>query len=170
VLPSRIRPPGEKDGIVRFPLLTAGVGAVGPARAITTRSRPLAAREESLDPTIRLSHSTDRIRGRGHHRKLLGRLARPAVLGAIALVAIVAVAVAACGGSTGSGSGTSQSSSFKTCLEQHGVTLPQGGAPGGGAGGSGAAHPRPTGSAASSFQKAIQACGGSSGFRPGSAG
>ena len=130
---------------------------------------------------IRLSNSMDRIRGRGHDRNVLRRLARPAVLGAIALVAIVAVAVAACGGSTGSGSsgstgstgsgsGTAQSSSFKTCLEQHGVTLPQGGAPGGGSGGSGAAHPRPTGSAASSFQKAIQACGGSSGFRPGSAG
>jgi hypothetical protein len=136
---------------------------------------------------IRLSHSMDRICDRSHDRSLLRRLTRPAVLGAIALVAIVTVAVAACGGSTGSGStgsgstgsgstgsgsasgsgsGTSQSSSFRTCLEQHGVTLPQGGS----AGGSGTPHPRPTGSASSSFQKAIQACGGSSGFRPGSAG
>ena len=56
---------------------------------------------------IRLSHSLDRIRD----RSLLGRLTRPAVLGAIALVAIVTVAVAACGGSTGSGSTGSGSGS-----------------------------------------------------------
>jgi hypothetical protein len=81
------------------------------------------------------------------------------VLGAVAL--IVGLAAAGCGASSpSSGSGTSQrtsQSSFRQCLERHGVTPPQGRPPGG----SGTPHPRPTGSAAASFRQAIQACGGS---------
>jgi hypothetical protein len=93
----------------------------------------------------------------------LSHSTRPAAIGAIALTA--AVAVAGCGSASsgssgsGSGSGASQSSSFRQCLEKHGVTPPSGG----GSGGTPAPHARPTGSAGSAFRKAIQACGGSSG-------
>jgi hypothetical protein len=124
----------------------------------------------------RLSRTLNRIRDRHRDRSLIRLVARPAVLGTVALVAIVAVAVAACsGGSSGSGSSSSssssasESSSFTKCLEQHGVTPPKGGA-GGAGGGSGTPHARPTGSAASSFRTAMQACRGSSGFKPGSGG
>jgi hypothetical protein len=123
---------------------------------------------------IRLSRTLNRILGRHRDGSLIRRVARPAVLGIVALVAIVAVGVAACGGGSsssgsGSSSGTSTSqTSFKTCLEQHGVTAPQGGGTGGG-GGSGTPQARPTGSAGSSFKTAMQACRGSSGG-PGSAG
>jgi hypothetical protein len=103
--------------------------------------------------------------------RLPGRAARPGVLAAVAAAAVLAVA--GCGsssspGSPSSGSGTSQTS-FRQCLERHGVTPPQGRP----SGGTGTPHPRPTGSAASSFRQAIQACGGSFGSfggRPGSSG
>lgn len=98
------------------------------------------------------------------------------MLGAVALTAVLAAAGCGATSSSGtgtssgsgssSGTGTSQSSSFRKCLQQHGLALPQGGRP---AGGSGAPRPRPTGSAASSFRQAIQACGGGGGF-PGHAG
>jgi hypothetical protein len=100
------------------------------------------------------------------------RAIRPAIFGAVALASVVAVA--GCGGSSagsGSSSSSSQSSAFRKCLEEHGVTPPQGAGGGFGGGGSGATpHAQPTGSAASSFKQAIQACGGSGGFHGGSAG
>jgi hypothetical protein len=104
------------------------------------------------------------------------RHGRRATFGAVALASVVAVA--GCGGSSSastgssSGSGTSQTSALSKCLEEHGVTPPQGAGGGGfGGGGSGATpHARPTGSAASSFRQALQACGGSAGFHGGSAG
>ena len=110
----------------------------------------------------------------------VARPSRPVALGAVALTAVVAVT--GCGsspaGSPGSGtsqnSGTSQSSAFRQCLEKHGVNLPSGHLPGGGGGGNGgttAPHPRPSGSAASAFRQAIQACGGSGfGGNPGAGG
>jgi hypothetical protein len=94
----------------------------------------------------------------------LSRSVRSAAYGTAALVAVAAVA--GCGasspGSSGSGSssGGSHSTSFRQCLEKHGVTPPSGGRP---SGSSGAPHPRPTGSAATAFRKAIQDCGGSGG-------
>jgi hypothetical protein len=102
------------------------------------------------------------------------RAIRPAIFGAVALASVVAVA--GCGGGSSAGSGSSSSSSktssFSKCLEEHGVTPPQGAGSGGfGGSGSGATpHARPTGSAASSFKQAIQACGGSGNFHGGSAG
>jgi hypothetical protein len=81
-------------------------------------------------------------------------------------VLTAALAAAGCGtSSSSSGSGTSQntsqSSSFRQCLERHGVTPPQHPP-----GGSGAPQAPPTGSASSSFRQAVQACGGFPG-RPG---
>ena len=58
-------------------------------------------------------------------------------------------------GSSSSGSSGSQAS-FRQCLQKQGVSLPQGRP----AAGSGQPHARPTGSAASAFRKAMQACGG----------
>jgi hypothetical protein len=91
------------------------------------------------------------------------RTARPGVLGAVVLTAVLAVA--GCGASSpssgssssgsSSGSGTSQSS-FRQCLQQHGVTLPQHRP----SGGTGTPRARPTGAAAGNFRQAIQACGG----------
>jgi hypothetical protein len=101
------------------------------------------------------------------------------VFGAVALASVVAAAGCGGGSSAGTGSssgsssssGTSQTSTLRKCLEQHGVTPPQGAGGGGFGGGSGATpRARPTGSAASSFKQALQACGGSAGFRGGSAG
>ena len=145
-----------------------------PRPAIATRD---VCQQQGRNRLIRLSHSLDRIR----HTSLnsLRRMSRPAVLGTVTLTTVLAVA--GCGASSagsgsagsgsGSGSGTSQSSTLKKCLEQHGVTLPQG-RPSGGAtgGGSGTPRARPTGSTASSFRQALQACGGSFGSHTGSAG
>jgi hypothetical protein len=97
---------------------------------------------------------------------LPARVARPGVFGALVLASVLAVTGCGAGstssgssssGTSGSspGSGTSQSS-FRQCLQKHGVTLP----PGGPFGGGGIPRPRPTGSAASAFRQAIQACGG----------
>jgi len=97
------------------------------------------------------------------------RAARPTGPVAMAAIAVFAVAtLAGCGshqastsGSSSSqgpsGSGSSQSSSFRQCLKEHGVTAPAGGGGGGSGGGIPAAHP--SGSAASSFRQAAQACG-----------
>ena len=119
----------------------------------------------------RLSDTLNRIRERHRNRSLLRRASRPAALWTVGLVAFGALALAGCGGGSSSGSSStssaSQSSSFKSCLEKHGLTAPAGGKAGGG---SGTPHARPTGSAASSFQQAMQACRGSSGSGPGSAG
>jgi hypothetical protein len=116
------------------------------------------------------------------------RAIRPTIFGAVALAAVIGVV--GCGGSSSAGtgsssgtsssgtsssgkssSGTSLSSSLQKCLEEHGVTAPQG-AGGGGAGGSSGATPqaRPTGSASSSFKQAMEACRGSGGSQSGSAG
>jgi hypothetical protein len=97
-------------------------------------------------------------------------------LGPVALTVALtaALGVAGCGASSSSGSGssgsgssgnTSQNSAFRQCLQQHGITLPQGrlggsGGSGGSGGGTGTPRARPTGSAASAFRQAIQACGG----------
>jgi hypothetical protein len=62
-------------------------------------------------------------------------------------------------GSSSSGSSGSQAS-FRQCLQKQGVSLPQGRP----SAGSGQPHARPTGSAASAFRKAMQACGGGGGF------
>jgi hypothetical protein len=98
----------------------------------------------------------------------LFRLSQRSRVAGVALTAVLAVA--GCGSSPSSGgtsqSGTSQSgtsqpgtnASFRQCMQQHGVTLPSGGFPGGGAGAS--PHPRPSGSRSASFQQAIKACGG----------
>jgi hypothetical protein len=61
-------------------------------------------------------------------------------------------------GSSSSGSSGSSGSqaSFRQCLQKQGVSLPQGRP----SAGSGQPHARPTGSAASAFRKAMQACGG----------
>lgn len=103
------------------------------------------------------------------------RHGRRVMFGAVALASVVAVA--GCGGSSSastgssSGSSTSQTSALRKCLEEHGVTPPQGAGGGGFGGGSGATpHARPTGSAPSSFRQALQACGGSAGLHGGSAG
>ena len=56
---------------------------------------------------------------------------------------------------SGSSSPGSQAS-FRQCLQKQGVSLPQGRPSAGG----GQPHARPTGSAASAFQKAMKACGG----------
>jgi hypothetical protein len=84
------------------------------------------------------------------------------LLGAAALASALALAGCSASSSTAprstasSGTGTSQAS-FRKCLERHGLTLPAfGGAPGNNS----TPHPRPRGSAPSSFRKAIQACGG----------
>lgn len=61
--------------------------------------------------------------------------------------------------SSGSSSSGSQAS-FRQCLQRQGVSLPQGRP----SAGSGQPQARPTGSAASAFRKAIQACGGSGSF------
>lgn len=61
--------------------------------------------------------------------------------------------------SSGSSSSGSQAS-FRQCLQKQGVSLPQGRP----AAGSGQPQARPTGSAASAFRKALQACGGGRGF------
>jgi hypothetical protein len=79
-------------------------------------------------------------------------------------VGIAAILVAGCGGGAGStassGSSASGFSSYRSCLQQHGVKLPTSrpsGAPGSGGGfGGGFGGPPSTGSSA--FQKAIQAC------------
>jgi hypothetical protein len=97
------------------------------------------------------------------------RAVRQVALGAVALA--TALSVAACGGgsaSSSSTSGTAKSSSFQKCLQEHGVTAPQGGFGGGGGGSTASPHPRPTGSGASSFRAAMQACGGSPGAHGGS--
>lgn len=59
-------------------------------------------------------------------------------------------------GSSSSGS----NASFRQCLQRQGVSLPQGRP----SAGSGQPPARPTGSAASAFRKAIQACGDSGSF------
>jgi hypothetical protein len=91
------------------------------------------------------------------------RLSRKsAAIGAVALAGVLALA--GCGStSAGSpGSGSSQSFSFRECLEQHGITLPTGGHfPRRGS--TASPHPRPTGSRSTSFQQAIKDCGGSGG-------
>ncbi|HEX6451564.1 MAG TPA: hypothetical protein VF060_19130 [Trebonia sp.] len=99
------------------------------------------------------------------------RLSRkPAAVGAVTTAAVLALA--GCGSSSGSSSGSgsgsssgsSQTSSFRQCLEKHGVTPPQGFGSGARSPGATASpRPRPTGSAATSFRQAMQACGG----RPG---
>jgi signal transduction histidine kinase len=110
------------------------------------------------------------------------RVYRPIVLGVAAIAAVMTVAGCSSSSNSSSGnsssSGSSQASSFQECLKKHGVTLPSGfggGAPGGGQAGSGSGggqppsgstaspRPRPTGAANSTFQKAIQACGGPQG-------
>lgn len=99
----------------------------------------------------------------------LSHSAGPAVAGLVAVAALAAVTGCGSGSpgpsvsGSGSVSGTSQSSSFRQCLEKHGVTPPSGGHPPG-SGGTAVPHPRPTGSAASAFRQAIRACGGFGGF------
>jgi hypothetical protein len=81
---------------------------------------------------------------------------KSAIVGVVALA--TALAAAGCGSSaSSSGSGSTQNSSFRTCLEQHGISLPHGGS-------SSTPHPRPSGSRSASFQQAIKDCGGSGGF------
>jgi hypothetical protein len=58
-------------------------------------------------------------------------------------------------GIVGSSSPGSQAS-FRQCLQQQGVSLPQGRP----SAGSGQPQARPTGSAASAFREALKACGG----------
>jgi hypothetical protein len=88
---------------------------------------------------------------------------RPAALSAVALTAVLAVA--GCGSSsTTSGSSSSQSSAFRKCLQQHGVSLPSGAGHFPGAGSTASPRPRPTGSRSSSFQQVIKDCGGTGGF------
>ena len=87
---------------------------------------------------------------------------RPASVRLLAPVALaVAVAAAGCGTTsaapTPSSSAKGSTSSFRQCLENHGVTPPAGRPSGG------TPHARPTGAASNSFRKAIQACGGSFG-------
>jgi hypothetical protein len=101
------------------------------------------------------------------------RAIRPAIFSAVALTTVIAVA--GCGGGssagTSSSSGTSQSSTVQKCLEEHGVTKPQGAGGGGAGGGSGATpQARPTGSGSSSLKQAMEACRGSGGSKSGSAG
>jgi hypothetical protein len=87
------------------------------------------------------------------------------VLGPIVLAATLAAGCSsssptpapASSGAAGSGSNTS----FRQCLQKQGVSLPSGGRP---SPGSGQPQARPTGSAASAFRKAMQACGGGRGF------
>jgi hypothetical protein len=92
----------------------------------------------------------------------------------LAPLAVAGVALAACGGSSPSAASSSTSSTtagaasqaaFRTCLQQHGVTLPSrptgsGGFPGaGGGGGGGFPGAGGTGAGAnSSFAQAFQAC------------
>jgi hypothetical protein len=87
---------------------------------------------------------------------------RPASVRLLAPVVLaVAVVAAGCGTTsaapTPSSSARGGTSSFRQCLENHGVTPPTGRPSGG------TPHARPTGAASNSFRKAIQACGGSFG-------
>jgi hypothetical protein len=100
---------------------------------------------------------------------------KSATIGAVALTAMLAVA--GCGStssspasSPSSGSSGTQSTSFRQCLEQHGVTFPSGGFHHDGS--TASPRPRPTGSRPAgsrrtggsrfaSIRQAIKACGGS---------
>jgi hypothetical protein len=88
------------------------------------------------------------------------RRAWVAVFGSLLLAGALAAGCSASSASptpasSGSSSPGSQAS-FRQCLQKQGVSLPQGRP----SAGSGQPHARPTGSAASAFQKAMKACGG----------
>src|SRR5580698_3587316 len=95
----------------------------------------------------------------GPFRRSASRPASVRLLAPVVLAA--AVAAAGCGTTsaapTPSSSAKGGTSSFRQCLENHGVTPPAGRPSGG------TPHARPTGAASNSFRKAIQACGGSFG-------
>jgi hypothetical protein len=139
---------------------------------------PVANRNEIARPASLTAHNGRGERGPCAAREdiTLIRLSRkPAAVGAIATVA--ALALAGCGSSSGSSSGSgsssnsSQTSSFRQCLEKHGVTPPQGfGSGTRSPGATESPRPRPTGSTATSFRQAMQACGGSPGGGAGGAG
>jgi len=86
------------------------------------------------------------------------------VLGPLLLAGILAAGCSASSATpapAASGSSSSGSNaSFRQCLQRQGVSLPQGRP----SAGSGQPQARPTGSAASAFRKAMQACGGGGGF------
>ncbi len=87
------------------------------------------------------------------------------VLGPLLLAGTLAVGCSASSATPAPASSGSSSSgsnaSLRQCLQRQGVSLPQGSRP---SPGSGQPQARPTGSAASAFRKAIQACGGSGSF------
>jgi hypothetical protein len=87
---------------------------------------------------------------------VLGPLLLAGTLAAGCSASSAAPAPASSPGSSSSGS----NASFRQCLQRQGVSLPQGRP----SPGSGQPQARPTGSAASAFRKAIQACGGSGSF------
>jgi hypothetical protein len=99
----------------------------------------------------------------------VGRPASLRVLGPVVVVA--AVAAAGCG-TTGAAPAPSSpaspasggTTSFRQCLEQHGVQPPAGRPAGG------APHTPPAGAASGAFRKALQACGGGRGSFPGHGG
>lgn len=97
-------------------------------------------------------------------RYLARRLAwRPVLMPLLLAGALTAGCSASSAAPAPASSGSSspgRQASFRQCLQRQGVSLPQGRPPAG----SGQPQARPTGSAASAFRKAIQACGGSGSF------
>ena len=94
------------------------------------------------------------------YRYLARRRAWLPVLGPLLLAGALATGCSASGAtptpaSSGSSSPGSQAS-FRQCLQRQGVSLPQGRP----SAGTGQPQARPTGSAASAFRKAMEACGG----------
>jgi hypothetical protein len=90
-----------------------------------------------------------------------GRRAWLPVLGPLLLAGTLAAGCSASSTPVPSTSGSSNSgsnASFRQCLQRQGVSLPQGRP----SPGSGQPQARPAGSAASSFRKALKACGGGS--------
>lgn len=99
----------------------------------------------------------------------LGRRRPAFVIGPVLLAATLATGCSAASSpaaSPSSAPGRPGSASFRQCLQSHGLKLPASRP----SPGSGQPHVRPTGSAASAFRKALQACGGGFGGGSGQAG
>jgi hypothetical protein len=96
------------------------------------------------------------------YQSLASGRSRLPVLGSIVLATALAAGCSASSAApapaSSSSAGPGSNAAFRQCLQRQGVSLPQGRPPQG----SGQPHARPTGSAASAFRKALQACGGGS--------